>query len=140
MRPLTPTVCVSAQIAPDTIAEIAALGFHVVINNRPDGEEPGQPSSQSIAQACAQAGLAYYHIPLGPAGIDAEMIAASQKAFTHADTHKVFAFCRSGNRSTLLWGLAMAAAGQDPDHLAACAREAGYNLSPVMAMMQDYAR
>ncbi|MBP8062770.1 MAG: TIGR01244 family phosphatase, partial [Brevundimonas sp.] len=45
LRPLSSTVSVSAQISPDDMPALAASGFGRVISNRPDGEEPGQPSA-----------------------------------------------------------------------------------------------
>jgi uncharacterized protein (TIGR01244 family) len=114
----------------------AAQGFALVINNRPDDEEPGQPESAAIEAAATAAGLAYAHIPLGAAGLSMEMIAATRQAMATADG-PVLAYCRSGNRSTILWALAKAASGEDPGALAQMAAAAGYDLRPVAALMQD---
>jgi uncharacterized protein (TIGR01244 family) len=54
---LTPTVAVSGQITPDEVPEIAAAGYRVLVNNRPDGEEAGQPGSDDIAAAARASGL-----------------------------------------------------------------------------------
>ena len=48
---------------------------------------------------------------------------------------KVLAYCRSGTRSTLLWALARASRGDHPAVLSEQAADAGYDLSPVTAMM-----
>ena len=42
----------------------------------------------------------------------------------------MLAYCRSGTRSTLLWALAEASAGGNPDALTAEAAQAGYDLAP----------
>ena len=55
---------VSGQIAPADVAEAAALGVTLIVNNRPDGEEPGQPSGAEIEAAAVAAGLEYRHIPV----------------------------------------------------------------------------
>ena len=47
----------------------------------------------------------------------------------------VLAYCRSGTRSTLLWALAQAKAGEKPDKLAEAAMAAGYDISPIRPMI-----
>ena len=66
-------VFVSGQIMPGDMAEIAALGVTTIVNNRPDGEEPGQPSGDEIADAAEAAGLAYREVPVS-GGIEPEQI------------------------------------------------------------------
>jgi len=51
----------------------------------------------------------------------------------------VLAYCRSGTRSTLLWALAEAQAGVDPEQIAQAAADAGYDVSPVRQAMEAYA-
>ena len=48
---LSDNVAVSGQIQPEDVAAIADAGYKVLINNRPDGEEPGQPANADIAAA-----------------------------------------------------------------------------------------
>ena len=43
----------------------------------------------------------------------------------------VLAYCRSGTRSTLLWALAEASAGGDPDAIILAAHRAGYDASAL---------
>jgi sulfide:quinone oxidoreductase len=46
MRRLDETTLVApSQIFLDDIPVLAAAGIRLIVNNRPDGEEPGQPSS-----------------------------------------------------------------------------------------------
>jgi uncharacterized protein (TIGR01244 family) len=47
----------------------------------------------------------------------------------------VLAYCRSGTRSTLLWALAEASTGADPDELAAAAAQGGYDIAPIRALV-----
>jgi len=99
---LTETIAVAGQINPAQVAEIAQAGFKVLVNNRPDGEEPGQPDSAQIAAAAAKAGLEYHHFPVTAMdfpGPDADRMAA----LFNDETSPVFAFCRSGTRCTNLW-------------------------------------
>ena len=69
-----------------------------------------------------------------PGGFTAAQIEAMAAALAEADG-PVLAFCRSGTRSTLLWALARGRAGEDAAALAAKAEAAGYDLSPIRAMI-----
>ena len=99
---LTDTVATSPQIQASDIPAIAAAGYRVLINNRPDGEAPDQPTSAEVEQAAKAAGLEYHYYPLNAfnyPGNDVEGMAA-----LFDDREKpVFAFCRSGTRSCNLW-------------------------------------
>ena len=130
MKQLDSTTFVSGQIAPE---EIASLGVATIVNNRPDGEEPGQPASDAIEAAAKAAGIDYRHIPVA-GGISLPQIAQMADALAHAKG-PVLAFCRSGTRSTYLWALARARLGDDADVLTQKAAAAGYDLSPIRAFL-----
>lgn len=95
-------VAVSGQISPQDVAELAAAGFRVLINNRPDGESPDQPSSAQIAAAAQAAGMDYHYYPLNALNYPGPDLAGVAARFDDAE-RPVFAFCRSGTRSTNLW-------------------------------------
>ena len=133
-RKLDDTISVAGQIAPEDIAEAARQGFTYVINNRPDGEAPGQPSGAEMEAAAKAAGLGYAAIPITHAGFSEAQVIAMGKALDEA-TGPVLAFCRSGTRSTLVWALARARAGDKAPELAAKAAAAGYDLSPIRALL-----
>lgn len=102
IRHITADYAVAPQIQPGDLEAIAAQGFKSIISNRPDGEEPGQPDWSVIEAAAHQAGLATRHIPIsGPAevGGQREAVAAALEDLPAP----VLAFCRTGNRSTLLY-------------------------------------
>lgn len=96
------------QIRPDDIEAVVAAGVELVVNNRPDGEEPGQPASAEIERAALAAGLRYRHIPIA-GGITPDQVAAMAAALGEG---KLLAFCRSGTRSTALWAMASRARGE----------------------------
>ena len=65
------TLIAKRQIVAEDLQAVAAQGVRLLVNNRPDGEEPGQPSSAEIEAAARAAGLDYHHIPVAggfPAG------------------------------------------------------------------------
>lgn len=99
---ITPDFAISPQLTPNDVADAKAAGFRAIINNRPDGEEPQQPTSREIADAARICGLAYHHIPVVPGEITAEAIAAVATALDDADG-PVIGFCRTGRRAASLF-------------------------------------
>lgn len=118
---------VSPQISPDDVAAIKAAGFTAIINNRPDGEAPDQPSGETIRQAAEAVGLSYHFIPLGREGVSPDVVEKT-KAVLEGSAGPVFAYCRSGTRSTTLWALSQA--GELPaSEIISAAANAGYDVS-----------
>ena len=99
---LSDQISVRPQILPHQVADVAAAGFKGIINNRPDGETPDQPSSTELEAEARRRGLAYWHIPVVP-GQAAEKDARAFAAALREAEGPVIAFCRTGNRSTGLW-------------------------------------
>ena len=125
MRPLSPTVWTSPQLPPDAMAGLAQAGVRRVVNNRPDGEEGGQPTSAEMEAAARAVGLEYVWIPV--TGMpNAIQVAAVAQAL--ADEAPTVLFCRSGMRSAAAWAMAEASRGADADALRAAAANAGYDL------------
>jgi len=134
MRPLDEkTLAAQRQVAPDDLPAIAAAGVTLVVNNRPDGEEEGQPSSAEIEAAARAAGLDYRHIPIA-GGFNMDDVLAMADALDAAEG-KVLAFCRTGTRSTFLWALAQSERGEPADRVAAAADAAGYDLAPIRSYL-----
>lgn len=137
IRTLNDRFAVAPQITPEDMPAIAAAGYVAVVNNRPDDEQPGQPSGDAIRAAAEAAGLRYTAVPVTHAGIAQPQLDAMTAALTAADG-PVLAFCRSGTRSCHLWALAAARAGRDPELLAHQADGAGYDLGglrPTLDML-----
>lgn len=133
--PLTDAIDVSPQISVDQVAAAKAQGVTMIINNRPDGEDPSAPQGADIAAAAKAAGIDYVAIPITHAGFSAPQVDAMIAALAKAEKGKVLAYCRSGTRSTLLWSLARAKQGANPADLSKTAAAAGYDLSPVRPML-----
>ncbi|TZG26058.1 TIGR01244 family sulfur transferase [Sphingomonas montanisoli] len=133
-RKIDDRISVFGQIRPEDVATAAAQGFTTIVNNRPEEEEAGQPAGDTIKAAAKEAGLAYVAIPITHAGFSIPQVDAMRKAIANADG-PILAFCRSGTRSTLLWALASAADGADPEEVARKAAAAGYDVSPVRPFM-----
>lgn len=130
-RRVTESLSVSPQVSEADIARAAAEGFTLVINNRPDGEDPSQPPSAVIEAAARAAGLDYVHIPVrgGPGPDQVEAVARA----VAAAEGPVLAFCRSGTRSIVTWSIGQALSGSaDRETLVAQGAAAGYDLSGVL--------
>jgi uncharacterized protein (TIGR01244 family) len=96
-------VCVSPQLTPAAMADVAAAGFRSVINNRPDFEHgPDQPTSAMVEAAALAAGLQYAHLPVAGGYQSPEEIARFG-ALIAAMPRPLLCFCRSGARSTRLY-------------------------------------
>ena len=133
-RKLTENISVSQQLEIEDVAAAAAQGVALIVNNRPDGEDPGAPQGDDIAAAAAAAGLNYVAIPIGHSGFSEPQVDAMIAAMEQAEG-PILAYCRSGTRSTLLWALASAKQGMTPETIARTAAEAGYDISPIRPMI-----
>lgn len=121
------TFAVSPQLEPSDMRELADAGFSVVICNRPDGEEPSQPTVASMREAAEAAGLAFHHIPVSGGEFPPVAIKAFAKVREETDG-KVLAFCRTGTRSITLDALANVE-NETADARIEHAKRAGYDLS-----------
>jgi len=134
-RQLTEAFWASPQIGLADIAEARARGFALIVNNRPEGESDDQVPGSEVEAAAREAGLDYVAIPITHAGFSEEQVSAMAEALGHA-AGPVLAYCRSGTRSTLLWALAQALGGRDPDDIAADAARGGYDVGSIRPLLE----
>ena len=127
-RQVTETFSVAPQISVADVADAAARGVKLIINNRPDGEMIGQPTSAEIEAAAKAASVSYTFIPVDQRGISEAHLDAFDKAIAEAGGGDVLAYCRSGTRSITLRSYAAARGGMPADAIIAEAAEAGYDL------------
>jgi uncharacterized protein (TIGR01244 family) len=134
LRQLHERIVVSGQIAPEDVAGLAEQGVTMLVNNRPDGEEPGQPFASAIEGAAAQAGIAYRFVPIvrgiGPADVE-----SMQEALRAADTGKLLAFCRSGTRSAYAVSLARRQEGASAEDVSNSLLDAGFDPGPIAHLL-----
>ena len=133
-KKLSDSVFASQQISLENVAEAVAAGMTLIVNNRPDGEDPTAPQSADIEKAAIAAGMDYVAIPIGHSGFSEVQVNQMIEALESANG-PILAYCRSGTRSTLLWALAQAKSGLNPDEIARAAMGAGYDVSPIKPMM-----
>ena len=129
LRQLDDKTLISGQIAPEDVAALKDEGVTMIVNNRPDGEEPGQPLGAEIEEAATAAGMDYRSIPIirgiGPADAEAMREALKQSR------GNVLAFCRTGTRSALTWALARSEEGLPRAEIEERLKNAGVDPTPI---------
>jgi sulfide:quinone oxidoreductase len=136
-KTLTPFLAVSGQTSETDIGSLAARGYQSIINNRPDAEEEGQPSSEELEKAARRHGMDYRHIPVVPGQLTNGKVAEFAAAMEEVQG-PVLAFCRTGNRSVSLWALSEAR-HLEPEVILKTAAEAGYDLSGLRPRLDELA-
>ncbi len=136
-RQLTPRYFVSPQISVADLPDIAAAGFSAVICNRPNAEIPAEQHSERMAEAAAEAGLAFEVLELTNQTMTPENV-ARQHALIEAADGPVLAYCRTGTRCSVVWALSQAGSMPVDEILATTAR-AGYQLDQLRPTLEQIA-
>ncbi|MCK0143779.1 TIGR01244 family sulfur transferase [Aliiroseovarius sp. F20344] len=105
-RKLDDTITVSHQIAVEDVKAIRDQGFTLLMCNRPDGEDPGQPDWEDVKSAAEAVGLKTAFLPMSTRE-DALALKDAFRSEMEAADGPVFAYCRTGTRCEILWTLAM---------------------------------
>lgn len=124
---ITPDFAVAGQLTVADLERAATLGFRTVINNRPDGEERGQPTSEETRRHAEALGLGYAHIPTTRHEVFSDAVVARTLAVLAETNGPVLAHCKSGHRSAIVWS-AVTARGQPVDDVLATLDRAGIDL------------
>jgi uncharacterized protein (TIGR01244 family) len=115
------------------IEAFARDGVKTIINNRPDGEDPGQLDAAAARRIAETSGLAYHHIPVTAQSLTPADVEAFAAVLREAPG-PIVAHCRSGTRSALLWALVRLAEGDDPQALVAAAVLHGLDIAALPAI------
>lgn len=125
---------VASQLKPEMLTGYADDGYTGIVDFRPDGEDPGQPDSATMAAAAQAAGLAFAYIPVPhgeiPPGAATELAAVLDRTEFQGKAGKrprVLLYCRTGRRAVLTWALMEAArpGGKPLEDILAQAQSAG---------------
>jgi uncharacterized protein (TIGR01244 family) len=129
--PVTDDLSFTAQPKPADIAGFAEHGYRTIINNRPDGEEPGQLSAAEARAQAEAVHLEYVYLPVKVGQIGADDVDAFHRALEQSP-RPVVAHCKTGTRSYFLWAAGEVLAGRrDPWELISQAAANGYDLRPL---------
>lgn len=102
IRQINDEYAVTGQITPEDVDQIKAMGFKSIVCNRPDEEEPGQPSFAEVAARAKELGLDIAYVPVGRMGVDAEAVSGMVDALDEFP-RPMLGYCRSGARSTAIY-------------------------------------
>ena len=131
--PLTPELSAAGKLDRDDIEALARAGVRTIVNNRPDGEDPGQLPAAEARRIADVLGIAYHHIPITAASVSRADVDAFAGVLAAAE-QPVVAHCRSGTRSTLLWALTRMREGADPFALVSEAARHGIDIAALPAI------
>ena len=135
-RQLDDRTLVSGQIHPDDVPALKDLGVTLIVNNRPDGEEAGQPAAAQVRKAAEAAGLGYIHLPVVSGRIEEDEVRAFQKAVAAAPG-PVLAHCRSGTRSLTLYVLGEVLDGRmNKDEVIPFGQRLGFDLAGAVKWLE----
>ena len=121
---------VSDQIQSDDIASLKQYGFQTIFCNRPDLEEPNQPSAADLQKTAESLGIKFIHQPVVGNAISQKDVADFKSHYVNAQK-PIFAYCRTGTRSSMLWALAETSDRPSKEILELTA-SAGYDLSSLL--------
>jgi uncharacterized protein (TIGR01244 family) len=130
---LGPGLSVTGRLDRSDLEALARAGVRTIINNRPDGEDPGQLPAAEARRIAESHGLAYHHIPITAATLSRSDVDAFAAA-VHNAPGPLVAHCRSGTRSALLWALSRMREGADPLSLIAEAAHHGIDIANLPAV------
>jgi len=131
-KPINQSVYVSRQLISADLAKAASTGFRVIICNRPDGEEPGQPDAVTMAAEAERLGLSFVNLPVRGEITDRD-VERMENALADADG-PALAYCGSGSRSAQLGALALARYVR-PERLVSSAVRAGLDISGLTSRL-----
>ena len=131
-----PTPCLSAspQLSEADVVQAERDGFRAIVNNRPDGEEPGQASAADMQALAARHGMEFAHIPAILSKIGDAEVAQMANALMRV-RGPVLAYCRTGTRSATLWALSRVGA-RSADEIIATAADAGNDLAALRPQLE----
>ncbi len=134
IRDLTESYAVSPQISPEDLPAIKAAGYLTVIDNRPDAEIPVELHTETMRAAAEALGLNFVANPVIGGAITLANVELQRETLA-SSPGPVFAYCASGNRSSIVWALAHA--GQRPaEELIAIPAKFGYKLDHLRPQLE----
>ncbi len=132
-------VFVAWQLVESDFATLAAQGFRSVVNNRPDGETPGQLPSAQAQAAARRHGLQFRYQPVdGLTVTDDDVVDAFARTLAELPRPILF-YCRSGTRCSMVWSQAMVG-GLGVETVLQSAARAGYDLEDLREDLIDRAK
>lgn len=140
MKQISDKLFVRSQLTADDIRQARVQGFAAIINNRPDGEEPGQPTAAENRSVAGGEQLAYTHIPVITGQVSEGQVRAFQKALSEAGG-PILAHCKTGTRSATLYAIGEVLDGRmERDEVIPLGQSVGLDLSGAVKWLDAHGR
>lgn len=137
MKKLHKNISVAGQIRAEDMPTLYEQGIRIIINNRPDNEEPGQATAAEVQSAAEAHGMTYHYLPMANGQPMQEGLVETFRDIVRATEDPVLVHCRSGMRSSFIWALGAIAAGElSVDSAIEKANAAGIPLNNARAVLE----
>ena len=141
MQKLDENFYIAGQLVAEDFSKAKELSFTIIINNRPDGEEPGILSVSEAKQLASDFNIEYLHLPMANGQpLPEDLIPSMQLALQQVKDKngKILAHCRTGTRSSFLWGIIQLLEGnKTSDEVIAISSAAGINLTGFTPILKS---
>lgn len=141
MQLLDDNFFIAGQLNAKDFATAKDNDISLIINNRPDGEEIGILPVAEAQQLAEQHNMQYLHLPMAngqPLPEDLIPAMATALAEQEAANGKVLAHCRTGTRSSFLWGMIQIMKGEkSAEQIIQLGAQAGINLAGFAPVLQS---
>ncbi len=131
---------IAGQLTAKDFITAKELGISMIINNRPDGEESGILSVSEAQKLAAENNIQYLYLPMANGKpLPEDLIPNMQLALSeqHESRNKVLAHCRTGTRSSFLWGAVQIIEGKkNVQEIITICSESGINLTGFAPFLQ----
>lgn len=116
-KAITSKFSVADALSSGDLEKLQAIGFSTIVNNLPD-EEVTNGFTSSKARAEAEAlGIGYIHLPVTGLTLGDQDIIDGFANILLDPQAPIFAHCKTGTRSAILWGLASSQSSEPGDVL-----------------------
>ncbi len=140
MKHLFNNLYVSGQLQENDFATLRESGISIIINNRPDNEEPGQLGAARAAEIAQDNDIQYHYLPLANGQPLPPTLVDDFKKIVESSDGKILAHCRTGMRSSLIWALGQIPQGTvNVDQAIEAAQAAGIPLSNARPILESVA-
>jgi len=138
MKHLHENLYVAGQISAQDFEQLAKAGIKIIINNRPDNEEPNQLSAEQASELAKSHDIEYHFLPMSNNQPLTQETVDSFKNIVDSSSDSILAHCRSGMRSTFIWALGQLVSDNiTVDQAIEAATQAGIPLANQRAILES---
>ena len=136
--PLSDSLYITSQLSPENLPALAHGQLTTLVDIRPDGEDPAQPSSAEMAAAARENSISFHYIPVPHESFPEEAVEGLRAVLDAKDGSAVL-YCRSGRRAARLYALAEARrpAGAEADEIIKTVSNAGFTADDLRARIEQ---